>query len=349
MLLWLSSRISTNGFVENKVRELCGPILVLGASGFVGANLIRSIAAVRKDVTGTASRLPAWRLDAPDLGTVVQLDLLAPGALENLIATVRPRTVFNCVSYGAYSFETASDRIYQTNFNMTARLLESLAAFNPKVRYIHAGSSSEYGENCAGPEETSHLAPNSEYAVSKAAASQLIHFFGRKQGLLCCNLRLYSVYGPFEDSSRLIPNVVRQGLAGGYPEFVDPAISRDFVYVDDVCEAFFDAALRLDEADFGQSFNIGTGVKTDIRTVAGIAAEIFGIEHPPAFTMPARRWDLGDWFANPERAWARLGWKARTGFHDGLVQTARWYRDLPGAVRYERCSKFYEASVSQGH
>ena len=346
--MWLSSRKSMNGFVGHKVHELCGPILVLGASGFVGANLIRAIAAVRNDVTGTASRLPAWRLDGLDAGTVVQVDLLAPGALENLVATVRPRTVFNCVSYGAYSFETSPDRIYQTNFMLTARLLESLAAFNPPVRFIHAGSSSEYGENCAGPEETAQLAPNSEYAVSKAAASQLIHFWGRKRGFGCCNLRLYSVYGPLEDSSRLIPNVVRQGLAGAYPEFVDPAISRDFVYVDDVCEAFFDAAVRLDEPDYGQSFNIGTGVKTDIRTVAGIAAGIFGIEHPPAFTMPARRWDLADWFANPERARARLGWKARTGFHDGLVQTARWYRELPGAVLYELSSKFYAASVSQG-
>ena len=49
----------------------------------------------------------------------------------------------------------------------------------------------------------------------------------------CANLRLYSVYGPLEDSSRLIPNLIRCGSEGGYPEFVHPEISRDFIYVED--------------------------------------------------------------------------------------------------------------------
>src|SRR5262249_37342469 len=156
--------------------------------------------------------------------------------------------VFNCVAYGAYSFETDGELIYQTNFTFVTRLLARLEKASIAC-YVHAGSSSEYGDNAAGPAEDAPLAPNSDYAVSKAAAAQLIHYYGKREKLPFANLRLYSVYGPLEDSSRLIPNVVRRALEGGYPEFVDPAFSRDFVYVDDVTEAFVDTALNLSEDD----------------------------------------------------------------------------------------------------
>src|SRR5262249_42013505 len=141
--------------------------------------------------------------------------------------------------------------------------------------YVHAGSSSEYGDNAAGPRESDPPAPNSDYAVSKVAAANLIHFYGRRKKFPRVNLRLYPVYGPLEDSSRLIPNVVRYGTQNKYPEFVNPAISRDFVYVDDVTEAFLDAALNLEEPDYGESFNVGTGRKTTIGEVAGAARDLF--------------------------------------------------------------------------
>ena len=85
------------------------------------------------------------------------------------------------------------------------------------------------------------------------------------------------MYGPLEDSSRLIPNVIRHGVEGSYPAFVNPAISRDFIYVDDVTEAFVDTALNLAPADYGESFNIGSGRKTTIGEVAEICRELFGI------------------------------------------------------------------------
>lgn len=74
-----------------------------------------------------------------------------------------------------------------------------------------------------------------------------------------------------EDSSRLIPTLMRAGLAGRYPPFVNPDISRDFIHVDDVCEAFVRAALSMRPEVHGTSVNIGTGVKTTIRDLASVA------------------------------------------------------------------------------
>ena len=324
--------------LETKIKKLQGPILVLGASGFVGANLLRTLAPVREDVVGTTTRLPAWRFAGLDSRYVRAVDLLVNSNLDALLAEVKPRTILDCVAYGAYSFETDSELIYQTNFNFVSRLLERLA--NRHIAcYIHAGSSSEYGDNAAAPSELDSSAPNSEYAVSKVAAANLLYFWGKKKAFPCCNLRLYSVYGPFEDSSRLIPNVIKYGIKGGYPEFVNPDISRDFVYTDDVTEAFLDAALNLREEDYGESFNIGSGKKTSIREVASLARDLFAIEESPSFTMPQRNWDVIDWYANPRKAHQHIGWEARTSFPEGLAKTVEWYRSLPDKEAYHRWSK----------
>jgi polyisoprenyl-phosphate glycosyltransferase len=175
--------------------------------------------------------------------------------------------------------------------------------------------------------------------VSKVAAANLIYFYGKRKQFPCANLRLYSVYGPLEDSARLIPNIIRHGVEGTYPTFVNPAVSRDFIYVDDVTEAFVDTAQNLTAADFGQSFNVGTGRKTTIGEVAAAARDLFGIAEQPSFTMPDRTWDVQDWYADIKKAWLRLGWEPRTNFAAGLKATETWYRGLPDKKRYHQSSK----------
>lgn len=313
-------------------------MLILGGSGFVGANLLKTLLQFREDVFGTTTRFDSWRLEKVPRRNVITVDLLVNQNLESLIDQIKPKTIFNCVSYGAYSFEENNSLIYQTNFNLTAKILKLLESRKSSC-YIHAGSSSEYGDNSAGPAETELPAPNSDYAVSKVACANLIYFYGKKKKVPCANLRLYSVYGPLEDSSRLIPALIKYGLQCKYPEFVSPYISRDFVYVDDVCEAFFDAALNLKEEDYGESFNIGTGCKTTIGEVAVLAGELFNINAAPTFTMPNRRWDVEDWYANVEKANQRLGWHAKRNFRDGLIPTIEWYRGLEDKGKYQQSSK----------
>jgi dolichol-phosphate mannosyltransferase len=325
---------------EQKARHLQGPILVLGASGFIGANLLRTLLPFRSDVYGTATRLPAWRLESVPAQQIVVTDLLVDSNLDRLLDFVKPQTIFDCVAYGGYSFETDSKLIYLTNFNLCARLLSRLE--NGKLSaYVHAGSSSEYGDNAAGPLETAFTAPNSHYAVSKTAVANLLYYYGKKAGVPCVNLRLYSAYGPMEDSSRLVPNVVRFGLEHRYPPLVDPQTSRDFVYIDDVVEAFIDVALKLEPQLFGESLNIGSGVKTTIGDVVKVALEIFDIDGEPAFNMESRHWDLKDWYADIAKVRDRIGWRPRIRFPEGLRRTAEWYKALPDREAYHRSSKRY--------
>ena len=324
--------------INDPVYRLRGPILILGAGGFVGANLFRWLDVSRTDVFGVVHTLPCWRLRGLEGRQILEVDVNDPVALQSLVQTVKPATIFNCIAYGAYPFESNAEEIYRTNLTSLVRLLELLDT-STLVALVQAGSSSEYGLRCAGPDETAPLSPNSHYAVSKAAASHLINYAGKMRGLPAVNLRLYSVYGPYEDTSRLIPNVVKAGLSRSYCRLVNPDVARDFIYVDDVCHAFVLAAVNLKPENYGESFNIGTGQRTTIRDVAEIARQVFSIETAPEFgTMPNRAWDLTDWYAAPGKALKCLGWKAQISLREGLASTATWFQAL-GDADYQSMTK----------
>lgn len=310
------------------IRALRGPVLVTGASGFVGANLFKMLAAARDDVYAVIRHDKGWRLaDAID-ERVIAVDLNDYAAAKNLVNSVGPQTVFDCVAYGAYSFEEDTNLIYQTNFQAIVNLV-SLLAGKPFAAFIHAGSSSEYGTNCAAPHEDSVCEPNSPYAVSKVAIAGYLRFMGKQREFPCVNLRLYSVYGQLEDTSRLFPNLLRQALAGKLPPFVDPRTSRDFIHVDDVCAAFIMAAAKMHPGLYGDSFNIGTGVKTTIAELADVTRRVFGVAAEPRFgAMEGRAWDLADWYADPRKAIEQLGWKPRVNLEEGLRSMARWVAQL---------------------
>lgn len=304
---------------------LQGPIVVLGAGGFVGANLFRRILAERSDVFGVVRSRPAPRLEEIDARHLIEVDLTDLAAARNFVDAIRPATVFDCVAFGAYSFETDPDLIYRTNFTAFVHLVELMAGAGGLRAYVHAGSSSEYGTNSDSPAETAALVPNSHYAVSKAAAGSYIAYAGKTRQIPVVNLRLYSVYGPYEDASRLIPAVISRGLQKTYPSFVDPDTARDLVYVDDVCEAFVLAAAKMTPDLYGEAFNIGSGRQTTIRELAETARATFTIPDPPSFgEMSGRHWDLKVWQSDPRKAERLLDWRARTELSDGLRRTAEW-------------------------
>lgn len=298
--------------------EIKGPILILGAGGFIGANLM-NILSHNDNVWGTVRDLSSSKLD--DSPNLFGVDLLVNDNLNYIFDMVHPKTVFNLLSYGAYPHQQDAKCIYQTNLILTARILELM----PKgSTYIHAGSSSEYGENSNRPLECEMPTPNSIYAISKSAAASAIYYYGKHKGIRCANLRLYSVYGKYEQERRLIPTVIRDGYNGKLPPFVNPNISRDFIHVDDVCAAFTAAVENLQPENYGESFNIGTGVKTTIADVANTAKKIFSISEEPQYTMEPRMWDHAkDWYANPAKAKELLGWEAKIKFEEGFTNVAK--------------------------
>lgn len=321
-----------------EVLSLPGPILVVGASGFIGARLFFSLARRRPDVLA-ASRDPAgsWRLvRLPDFvkpRQLVQLDVTHPDSVREAIRRHHPRTVFNLSGYGGYERQQELTRIHEVNYFGTLNLALALRDAGCDA-FVNAGSSSEYGLNCAFPAEAAELVPNSDYAASKVGAGYLLKYLGKVQGFPCAHLRLYSVYGPWEERDRLIPRLVEAGRAGRYPPLADPKTSRDFVYVDDATFACVRAALKACRAEPGLSLNIATGKKTTLEQVAYAAKEVFKLDAAPSFgSHRNRRWDLSNWYGDPALAKDKLGWAATVDFKQGLELTAEWEKGAGELLR----------------
>jgi dolichol-phosphate mannosyltransferase len=323
-----------------KIRSLSGPILIMGGSGFIGTNLLRACLEERTDVIGTTFGGDSWRLAGIPAPNVAFLNVEEPTSVRSLLLRVRPKTIFDCISFGAYSFEQDVDRIHTTNYLSLIHLLEAVSTLPGIDAYIHAGSSSEYGLNAAGPAETGTLHPNSHYAVSKAAAAQAIFYFGKIRRLPVVNLRLYSVYGPYEDSSRLIPVLCEKLLKGQLPIFANRDVSRDYVHVSDAVHAFVDASLNVSPELAGESLNIGTGIKTTMSTLAEVAVRVFAIKEEPRFDPgKGRHWDVEDWFADSGTAKKVIGWQPKVSLEEGLVLTRDWWKGYLAGADFSRLTK----------
>ena len=88
--------------------------------------------------------------------------------------------------------------------------------------FVYTGSSSEYGYKDHPPREDEMLEPNSHYAITKAAATHYCQFVAVQHDINAIAVRLYSIYGPFEDPSRLMPTLIDHGLRGTLPPLVSP-------------------------------------------------------------------------------------------------------------------------------
>ena len=305
--------------------------LLTGGAGFVGANLARRLLADGLDVhlvVRPGSR--SWRIEGIRRDAHVHaIDLAHAESVEKVVRDAAPEWIFHLAAHGSYSSQTDLDRMIQTNLAGTARLVEACARIGFEA-FVHAGSSSEYGFKNHAPGEEDWLEPNSPYAVTKAAATLFCRYQAQKLGLPITTLRLYSVYGPYEEPTRLMPTLIRAGLARKLPPLVNPDIARDYVYTEDVSEAFVLAAQRGNAKGRGAVYNVGTGIQTTIRDVVALARRTLPIAEEPRWgSMPDRQWDSGVWVADNRRITSELGWKPRVPFEEGFRRMVKWVRENP--------------------
>ncbi len=293
----------------------------------MGANLVRRLVRDGHKVTGVLQ--PGgepWRVAGLDhMARFVEVDLLEDDAVWRLVHECRASWVFHLAAYGAYSWQTDARRMMATNVRGTVALVEACRDAGCAA-FVHAGSSSEYGFQDRPPSEEAAIEPNSPYAVSKAAATMYCRQTARADAFPAVTLRLYSVFGRFEDRRRLVPALVVNALRDQLPPLVDPAVARDFVWVDDATDAFVLAAERAGDRA-GAIYNVGSGVQTTVGDLVNRARRVLGVRAEPAWgSMPQRSWDTTCWVADPSRIAAELGWKAQTTLDEGLAQTSAWLK-----------------------
>ena len=312
-------------------------VIVTGATGFVGANLARRLLRDGHEVhLLLRAGYQPWRI-AEIRGDVHlhEAQLHDIESVTRVIDQIRPDQVFHLAVYGAFSSQTDVQRMVQTNIHGTVNLVQACLKTGFEA-FVNTGSSSEYGFKDHPPAETEVLEPNSPYAVTKVAGTLFCRQTARQQHVHLPTLRLYSIYGPYEDPTRLISTLIVRGLEGELPPLVGPETARDFVHVDDVVQAYLLAATHPNQ-EVGAIYNVGASVQTTLREAVTIAREVLKISVEPNWgTMPARSWDTGVWVSDNRKIGKELGWTPRYNFLDGFTATVEWFRAHPDLLHAYR-------------
>lgn len=263
---------------------------------------------------------------------VERADVLDLDGLTRALRRARPDFVVHAAVAGGHGStpEEASDLLASAVLG-THNLLRAIDGL-PVRRLVHAGSSLEYGPRSRPLREDDELRPTTLRGVAKAAATLLLQQHAVASGLPVVTLRLFSVYGPWEQADRFIPTAARALLEGVPLRLTRRGIRRDFVRVEDVASAFV-AALTADVGR-GVTVNVGTGVETANEEVVALLQEVSGRRlDVREGAYPERPVDTEHWSADVSRARELLGWKPARALREGLAETLRWWEAKLGGRR----------------
>ena len=211
----------------------------------------------------------------------------------------------------------------KTNVGGTVTLLEAMHDVGNR-KMVFASSGAIYGSQPVMPlREDMSPNPRSPYAVSKLAGELYIRTIGQLWGLQAVCLRIFNCYGPHQGFSfthaPVIPTFLRQSaLKGTVVIHGDGTKTRDFVYVDDVVDAFL-AASKLEDSD-ETVINVGSGQETSVKEVLEIAEKVTG-ETPQVVYNPRRVGGADRMCADLTIARAKLGYEPKVMLEEGMRRT----------------------------
>jgi nucleoside-diphosphate-sugar epimerase len=310
-------------------------IMITGATGFVGANLAYRLLHDGHDVhLLVRENYTPWRIES--IRSEIHLHQVDLGNIETLtivFSKIQPDWIFHLAAYGSYSSQTDLHKMVQTNVVGTVNLVEACLKVGFEA-FINTGSSSEYGFKDYAPSEKEWLEPNSHYAVTKASATLFCRYTAQFKNVHLVTLRPYSVYGPYEEPTRLIPTLILHGLRSELPPLVNPNVAHDFIYIDDVIEAYILAASVSGQKP-GAVYNVGIGVQTTMGELVKIARQMLEIDVEPHWgSMPDRHWDTHVWMADNKKIREALGWYPKNSFEQGFRLMLNWFHSNPTMIDF---------------
>ena len=129
--------------------------------------------------------------------------------------------------------------------------------------FINTSSSSGYGEKFEPMREDMKVEPNNMYGASKAAGTILCSTYARTNKIPLVTLRLFSPYGYYDTKTRLVRTVISSCLLGKEIKLSQKNSKRDFIFIDDVVEAYLASSNLVNS--YGEIFNIGSGLNNTIN------------------------------------------------------------------------------------
>jgi UDP-glucose 4-epimerase len=309
-------------------------VLVTGAGGFIGANLVRRLVAAGAEVHGTTRpSADSWRVANCTL-PLHEADALDAVRVAAVIADVSPQIVFDAVVIRPRDAIDDPEGLARGNVDASRHLVSACTAAGVR-RLVAMGSSLEYGQHDRPLVESMSPTPMSAYGRAKRDSSRVVLDAATSGALSTVVLRIFSAYGAWESPHRLVPRALVAALTGRSLPLTPPGGRHDFIAVDDVVDACL-AAADAPAAD-GLAVNVGSGVQVTNEAVIDAVARAVG--RPIDIRIGAHRpqpFDTWHWVADIGLAARVMNWQPRSTLASGIKRVARWIAEPAHLVRYER-------------
>lgn len=329
-------------------RPFAKTILVTGGAGFIGSNFVRHLARkypearllVADSLTyagsihnlpnkgRSTSRFEFWYGDVRNgemMDTLVaEADIVVHMAAESAVT----RSIFH------------NRLFFETDVIGTQTVANAVTKYRHRVeRFIHISTSEVYGTAAAATMDEEHpLNPMSPYAAAKCGADRLVYSYWSTYGIPAVIVRPFNNFGPRQHLEKLVPRFVTSCLLNE-PLRVhgDGSAARDFLYVEDHCEAL-ERLLTVDKDRIvGQVINLGTGQHISVKDIAHAVRDQMQCPHVPIQFVGDRPGQVYRHTCANAKARELLGWQPRTTFEEGLRRTIHWYQDNEEWWRPQMC------------
>jgi UDP-glucuronate decarboxylase len=299
-------------------------VLVTGIAGFIGAQVARQLVKAGHEVIGLVLEgIDLRRIE--EIRSDIQLvygDLCGAEDVVTGLTGLKPEA---CIHLAWYAEPT-----------MYLHAMQNLDVLNGSIRlaaglgqtgcpyFLGTGTCVEYDTNYGYLSENTPLKPESVYAGSKLAFKTVLDQLERTTGMKTGWVRLFYQYGPYEDSRRLVPAVIKALLAGQKQALTPGKQVRDYLHVEDVGAAI----AGVMEKRVTGAVNVGSGVPITVCDLVTKIGELIGRQDLLDFgAIPYRPDDPMFICANSSRLKSSTGWQPRYNLEEGLRQTIDWWKE----------------------
>lgn len=295
-------------------------VLLTGSSGFLGINLTEFLIKKKYNVYCVFNTKIRKKFNN---AKYIKCNLENYNEIKRKLKNIKFNYVINLAGYGKHDdFKKGGNKIIFNHFLISMNLANYF--LNKKIsKFINIGSSDEYGMNKHPQKENMKEDPFSSYSFAKTSNTYFFQMLNKKYNFPSVTLRLFLVYGPHQETNRLIPYVIKSCIKNKAFDITEGSQFRDFCHVDDFSNAVI-KCLKSKKVN-GKIINVASGKKIQIKSIVKIINSKIKSGKPIFGKKRLRQGENYSLYANISEAKKLINWKPQININKGIDSTIKHY------------------------